>query len=331
MPTRREFVTAMAVGSAGASLASRPVAAQEGTDLTDWFANTDGAGSVVDRTEKSEVTVTVGAEANGGGFGFGPPVVRVAPGTTVVWEWNGAGGSHNVVDEDGAFESPMQGNEGDSFSYTFESAGVTRYYCAPHRSMGMKGAVVVGGASVTLPGGAATETPEGSESEAETEPRSFGGWLANTENYDRVVDRRGREEVTVQVGAEGNDGPLAFEPAAVHVSPGTTVKWEWVGDRRYDVADPALGYDSERVSGAGYSYAVEFGGDGLSKYECTEYGDQGMRGVVLVGDGTEETLSWRGLGTAGFVGGLLAAPLALGIRLHAKTATREGKSFGREE
>jgi hypothetical protein len=56
-----------------------------------------------------------------------------------------------------------------------------------------------------------------------------------------------------------------------------------------------------------------------------------MRGVVLVGDGPQETLSWQGLGAAGVVGGLLAAPLALGVRLHAKTATREGKSFGGEE
>jgi halocyanin-like protein len=337
MPTRREFVTAMAVGGAGASLAARPVAAQDGTDLTGWLSNTDGAGSVVDETGSAEVTVTVGAEGNGGGFGFGPPVVRVDPGTTVVFEWTGAGGSHNVVADDGAFESPMQGNEGDTFSYTFESAGVTRYYCSPHESMGMKGAVVVGDASVTLPGGGATETPEATGGESDDgesgdgEPRSFGGWLANTDNYDGVVDRRGRDEVTVKVGAEGNGGPLAFEPAAVHVSPGTTVKWEWVGDRRYDVADPELGYDSEQVSGKGYSYAVEFGGDGLSKYGCTEYGDQGMRGVVLVGDGPEETLSWRGLGAAGLVGGLLAAPLALGVRLHGKTATREGKSFGPEE
>lgn len=338
MPTRREFVTAMAVGSAGAGLAVRPVAAQDGTDLTDWLADTDDAGSVVDETGRSEVTVTVGAEGNGGGFGFGPPVVRVDPGTTVTWEWNGAGGSHNVVARDDAFESPMQGDQGDTFSHAFDSAGVTGYYCAPHRAMGMKGAVVVGDVSVTLPGGGATETPaptdgeSGSdESESGGDSRSFGGWLANTDNYDGVVDRRGRDEVTVEVGAEGNGGPLAFEPAAVHVSPGTTVTWEWVGDRRYDVTDPELDYGSEQVSGAGYTYAASFGGDGLSTYESTEYSDQGMRGVVLVGDGPEERLSWQGLGAAGLVGGLLAAPLALGIRLHAKTATREGKSFGSEK
>jgi hypothetical protein len=72
MPTRRQFVTTLAAGAAGTAVATGGVAAQA-TDLTEWFANTDGAGEVVDRTGESEVTVTVGAEGNGGGFGFGPP------------------------------------------------------------------------------------------------------------------------------------------------------------------------------------------------------------------------------------------------------------------
>jgi len=327
MPTRRAFMTAMA-GAGTAGVASRPVAAA-GTDLTEWLAETDDAGSVVDRTGNSEVTVTVGAGGNGGAFGFGPPVVRVDPGTTVTWEWTGNGGSHNVVATDGAFESQLQGSQDATFSHTFESTGVSKYYCGPHKAMGMRGAVVVGDEAVTLPGdGTPTPTPESASGD---EPRSFDGWLANTSNYDGVVDRTGEETVTVEVGAPGNGGQLAFAPAAVHVSPGTTVRWEWVGPRRYDVADPELGYESAQVADEGYGYAVEFGGDGVSKYECTEYGDRGMRGVVLVGDGPRETLSWRGLGAAGIVGTVLAAPLALGVRLHGRTATRPGKSFGDDE
>ncbi|MFB6179016.1 MAG: plastocyanin/azurin family copper-binding protein, partial [Halorientalis sp.] len=30
------------------------------------------------------------------------------------------------------------------FDYTFQDAGITTYYCEPHRSLGMKGAVAVG-------------------------------------------------------------------------------------------------------------------------------------------------------------------------------------------
>ncbi|MFB6119235.1 halocyanin domain-containing protein [Halosegnis sp.] len=330
MPTRREFVTALAAGSAGVGLAARPTAA-ESVDLTKWLADTDGVNGVVDRRGREEVVVTVGAEGNGGAFGFGPPVVRVDPGTTVRWKWTGKGGAHNVVASDGAFESDLHNSQGATFTHTFESTGVTRYYCGPHRAMGMRGAVVVGSVSVQLPGEVTPTPAAGGGGEESNAARSFDGWLSETDNYDGVVDRRGREEVIIKVGAEGNGGPLAFEPAAVHVSPGTTVRWEWVGPRRYDVVDPELGYESRQVAGAGYSYAVEFGGDGLSTYECTKYGDRGMRGVVLVGEGPRETLSWQGLGAAGVIGGLLAAPLAAGIRLHNRTATRSGKSFGPEE
>ncbi|WP_255198395.1 halocyanin domain-containing protein [Halorarius litoreus] len=323
MPTRRAFI-AGATGIAATALATQPAAAE--TDLTDWLAKTDGAGEVVDRTGQSSVDISVGASGNGGAFGFGPPVVRVDPGTEVVWTWTGKGGSHNVVASGGAFESPMQGSQGATFSHTFERAGVVRYYCAPHKAMGMRGAVVVGDAAVTLPGSGTptpTDTPESTatETEATGEKRSFDGWLAETSNYDGVHDLRGQDEVTVQVGAEGNGGPLAFEPAAVHVDPGTVVRFEWVGPRRYDVVDPDLDIESKQVASEGFEYAVEFDGDGVATYECTKYGDQGMRGVVVVGDGPQERLTWQGVGAAGAAGLGVAGALGYAFRLNDRTAT----------
>jgi len=106
----------------------------------DDTSNYDG---VVDRTGNEEVTVTVGAEANGGNFGYGPAAVRVSTGTTVVWEWNGRGSLHNVAAEDGSFESEQVQEAGHTFSQTFEEAGTVRYYCTPHETLGMKGVVVV--------------------------------------------------------------------------------------------------------------------------------------------------------------------------------------------
>ena len=98
--------------------------------------------------------------------------------------------------------------------------------------------------------------------------------------------------------------------------------WEWVGSTGpYDVVDPDLGYRSEQVDGAGHTFAVEFGGDGLSTYECTEYGDQGMRGVVLVGDGPRNVLSPAGVGGLGAVGAAVAGALGYGLRLNEETAT----------
>jgi halocyanin-like protein len=112
-------------------------------DFGGWFEGVSNFDGVVDETGSSEVTVTVGSSANGGNFGFDPAAVRVDAGTTVVWEWNGKGGSHNVAAEDGSFESELVDEEGHTFSHTFEEAGTVKYACTPHETVGMKGAVVV--------------------------------------------------------------------------------------------------------------------------------------------------------------------------------------------
>ena len=44
-----------------------------------------------------------------------------------------------------------------------------------------------------------------------------------------MVDRTGQSSVEVAVGAAGNGGNFAFGPAAVKVSKGTKVVWEWNG------------------------------------------------------------------------------------------------------
>jgi len=113
--------------------------------VEEYLANTDNYDGVVDETGSSEVTVAVGVEANGSNFGFGPAAVRVSAGTTVVWEWNGLGSSHNVVEENGSFESEQVQEAGHTFSQTFEEAGTVKYYCTPHATIGMKGVVIVEG------------------------------------------------------------------------------------------------------------------------------------------------------------------------------------------
>lgn len=333
MPTRRQVLGATGAALAGTALAGS-AAAQSGTDLTDWFAETSNATGVVDGRGEDTVTVTVGSGANGGDWGFDPAAVRVDPGTMVRWEWTGNGGAHNVVATDDAFESDLVQEAGHTFEWTPESEGVTTYYCGPHKAMGMRGAVVAGDEPVTV--AAATPTPaasdgagagggdggDGGDGSGDGESaRTFDGWLAGTDNYDGVVDRRGQEEVTVKVGAEGNGGPFAFEPAAIHVSPGTTVRWEWVGPKEYDVLDPDVGLESRTVASSTYTYAARFTSDGLATYTCSEYGDRGMRGVVLVGDGPVRELTTRGAAGAGGLGALIAGSLGWLWRFNDGTAT----------
>ncbi|ELZ29899.1 plastocyanin [Halogeometricum pallidum JCM 14848] len=327
--TRRDVLAGtgalVGAGLVGGPLLARPVSAAEETDLTEWFAKTDGADAVVDATGQTEVSVEVGAPGNGGDFGFSPPVVRVDPGTTVTWEWTGNGGSHNVVAEDGSFESDYHSEAGATFSAEAPESGVVSYACAPHSAMGMRGALVVGDAAVTLPGGPGGEggSGAGGDGGGDAENPSFDGWLDGTDNYDGVADRRGESEVTVKVGAMGNGGEFAFEPAAIRVDPGTTVVWEWVGTAgAYDVVDDTVGYASEQVRGTGHEFALAFDGDGLSKYGCTNYGDRGMRGVVLVGEGPVDVLTPTGVAAVTGATGLLAVVGAAGLRLHLQTSSQ---------
>jgi arsenite oxidase small subunit len=113
------------------------------TNLESWFENVSNYDGVVDQTNTDQVTVAVGAEGNGGNFAFDLAAIQVSTGTTVTWEWTGQGGSHNVIADDGSFESELTTQEGFTFEQTFSQPGTTLYYCTPHRGLGMKGAVVV--------------------------------------------------------------------------------------------------------------------------------------------------------------------------------------------
>jgi halocyanin-like protein len=145
--SRRSFLrtaggtTAAAVA---ATAASGTAAAQE-IDYGGWFDDVGNYDGTTDATGQGEVTVSVGAEGNGGAFAFDPPAIQVDPGTTVVFEWTGEGGQHNVVSEEGDdFQSDLVAEAGFTFEHTFEEEGITTYYCEPHLSLGMKGAVAVG-------------------------------------------------------------------------------------------------------------------------------------------------------------------------------------------
>src|SRR5699024_2540620 len=111
-------VSALAV----AGQTSRPAAAQSsGAECGGWLDDTSNYDGVTDKTGNKQVTITVGSKANGGNFGFTPAAVRVDPGTKIIWKWNGKGGQHNVVAQDGSFSSELVDSSGHTFSKTFEN------------------------------------------------------------------------------------------------------------------------------------------------------------------------------------------------------------------
>ena len=284
--TRYDRRTVLKAGFAAASAAAvgaTPAAASGNAEasLEDWLKDVSNFDGIVDERGTSEVTVTVGAEGDDGAYAFGPAVVRVDPGTTVVWEWNGKGGSHNVVAKDDGYESELLGNEGDRFEQTFDSAGVSPYYCGPHESMGMKGAVVAGDVDVALPSTDDSGSESGDDGGAESaEDVDYDGWFEGVSNFDGTVDRTGESEVTIEVGANANEGGLAFGPAAVRVDPGTTVVWEWTGaGGSHNVVAKDGSYESEMQGTEGDRFERTFDTDDISKYYCGPHETMGMKGL----------------------------------------------------
>lgn len=131
-------------GMKGAIVVKEPPAT--GNEMVDeWVVDSSNFdGNIVDQRGSSSATITVGAEGNGGQFAFDPPVLKISEDTTVTWEWTGNGGPHNIVFKDLDLSSSELTHDPDAeFEHTFKETGTYRYACAPHKGLGMKGAIIV--------------------------------------------------------------------------------------------------------------------------------------------------------------------------------------------
>ena len=138
-----------AAAAAGAATATAGTAAAQEV-APDWPSGAEGnVGSYTDARGQDSVTISVGAGDQG--LAFDPTLVWVDEGTTITWEWTGAGGSHNVqtVDDGGPASlnsGEAVGEEGYTYEYetSGEDAGITHYHCVPHTAVGMHGGIAVG-------------------------------------------------------------------------------------------------------------------------------------------------------------------------------------------
>lgn len=138
---RRGFLAAVgATAVAGCTGSGGSDGEPEEDGYGNWFGDVDNFDGEIDRTGQDRTRVLVGA---GDGLAFEPAAIVVAPETTVVWEWTGNGGGHNVVEIDGAFESSLVAEAGHTFEHSFADRGLYPYFCTPHRDEGMKGGVRV--------------------------------------------------------------------------------------------------------------------------------------------------------------------------------------------
>lgn len=129
-----------------------------------------GDGSEVDKTGQDEVTIEVGVGSDN--MAFNPVAVHVDPGTKIIWEWKSDG--HNVQTDDDTFKSEIK-NEG-TFEHTVEGNGIIPYYCQPHETQGMLGALAVGKVPRKAP--VKPKTPAVSEQTKTLGVAAFGGMLS---------------------------------------------------------------------------------------------------------------------------------------------------------
>lgn len=92
----------------------------------------DATIEVVEAERQRNPVVRVGTDGH-----FEPAVVRVSTGSTVLWQWTGEGGTHQVTLDDGLFESDPISEGGYTVSHEFTESGVYPFVCKQHEKRGL--------------------------------------------------------------------------------------------------------------------------------------------------------------------------------------------------
>jgi plastocyanin len=115
----------------------------------------------------SQVKMVEGSSSDYTTWKFAPEEITVPVGSTVVWHNDGSQ-QHTATAEDKSFASPYL-NKGQDFQFKFAAPGDFKYYCEPHKALGMVGVIHVTGASTpTTPATTATTQPASSATTATT-------------------------------------------------------------------------------------------------------------------------------------------------------------------
>ena len=116
-------------------------------------------------------------------------------------------------------------------------------------------------------------------------PEVIDEFLADELLYDgTIADHTGEDEVVVAVGA--GDG-LAFDPPAIRIDAGATVRWEWTGEggahNVVSTEESSTDFDSgDAVDDPDEVFEQSFDDDGIQLYVCTPHRGAGMLGAIDV-------------------------------------------------
>ncbi len=189
-------------------------------------------------------------------FSFDPSSKTVQVGQKVKWANNGQA-PHTTTSDDGTWDSGTL-QPGDTFSFTFTSAGTYSYFCSIHPSM--HGTITVQGGPTPTP--TATLPPNVTLTPTPTLPPPQPGAVS-------IVD-------------------FAFQPDTITVDVGGTVTWTNTGQAPHTTTSSAGLWDSGTLAhGAAFSYT--FTAAGTYTYFCAIHSF--MHGTILVQGGLTATPS----------------------------------------
>ncbi len=166
--------------------------------------------------------------------------------------------------------------------------------------LGVLGTAALGG--VTTPTVVTASTDNETE-QPDDEP--YNGYLSEEGTWgEETADAGALDEVRIEVGAPGNGGDFAFNPAAVVVGVGTDIIWEWTGnggphnvvhdpdghpeqdEQRFN-SDDVTDQPTPAVEGTTFEWVAE--SPGFYPYVCEPHESIEMKGVIVVGRDAVET------------------------------------------
>lgn len=153
------------------------------------------------------------------------------------------------------------------------------------------GVALIGSIAGCLGGDDATGSDgngEDAPTDGETDGNNSGNqevadYLSEVANYDGIDDRTDEGSVTVRNGAvDGAGQQFVFDPAAIRVSLGTDVTWEWVDSNSHSVTAEDETFDSSLISGEGETWTYTFDEPGTYLYYCIAHRTLEQKGAVVV-------------------------------------------------
>ncbi|MBI5290153.1 MAG: cupredoxin domain-containing protein [Chloroflexi bacterium] len=128
--------SAVASPTVPAAAATAPAAAEESANIE--AASAGGAAAGPRAVSRAPMTVDVSMQD----FKFSPNATTIAVGDTIRWT-NKGNAPHNTTADSGVWASKQLMNSGESYTFTFKSAGSYSYKCTLHAGQGQTGTIIV--------------------------------------------------------------------------------------------------------------------------------------------------------------------------------------------